>query len=289
MTTQATIFLLGNCVIDQVWELEHYPQQDEEMRALNEMRAPGGNACNSAQILAKLGHPVELVSSLAQDSSAQWLLQQLSRLGVSSRFCIQKAVFNTPLSCIWLNRQNGSRTIVHQRNLPELSLDDLNTLALQGTDWIHFEGRNVETLLSYLKRQKMPGCPLSLEIEKDRKGIELLLPFVDTVIVSKAYLNSRNITAKQCVEDLSQYKATLNIVCTLGASGVVGKDSCGRFFELYAEKVDKVIDTVGAGDCFIAGLIHGMLNNNDFEAALIYASQLAARKIQFKGMRFDDE
>ena len=286
--TKATILLIGNCVVDQIWELEHFPEQDEEMRAMTKTRVLGGNACNSAQILAKLGNDVEIVSSLAQDSTATWLLQQLSAQGIKTRSCIQKSGYSTAESSIWINTQNGSRTIVHHRDLPELSVAELLQVSLQEYQWIHFEGRNIDTLITYLSEIGKPQCPVSLEIEKDRAGFELLLPFVNTVIVSSAFLNSKNITADQCLEDLSRYNAKLNIVCTLGAAGLVAKDRFGKYINLNAEKVDKVVDTVGARDCFIAGLINSLNQQKDFEISLIAANQLAAQKIQFKGMNLND-
>ncbi len=286
--TKATILLIGNCVVDQIWELEHFPGQDEEMRAVSNNRVLGGNACNSAQILAKLGNHVEIVSSLAQDSTANWILRQLSKLHISTRLCIQKSGYSTAESSIWINRQNGSRTIVHHRDLPELSLNDLLKIPLKQYRWMHFEGRNLDTLIHYLDKIDRPECPISLEIEKDRAGFKLLLPFVDTVIVSSAFLNSKKITADQCLEDFGHYNAKLNIVCTLGADGLVAKDRFGNQINLNAEKVDKVVDTVGAGDCFIAGLINSLSQQDDFEIALIAANQLASQKIQFKGMNLND-
>ncbi len=285
---KSPILLIGNCVVDQVWELEYFPDQNEEMRAIAKNRGLGGNACNTAQILAQLENDVEIVSSLAQDSTSDWLLQQLSGQGITTSLCIQKPGYSSAESSIWINSQNGSRTIVHHRDLPELSIAELLKIPLQQYQWIHFEGRNIETLVDYLNRVEKPVCPVSLEIEKDRKGLELLLPFVDTVIVSSAYLNSRQITADQCFEDLSYYNNKLNIVCTLGSDGLIAIDQNGKLITLAAEKVDQVVDTIGAGDCFIAGLINHLNRQNDFESALIAASQLAAQKIQFRGMKFND-
>lgn len=287
---RSNFLVVGNCVVDQVWELEYFPQQDEEVLALGKSRVLGGNACNTSQVLAMLDNDVELVSSLAQDSDAHWILQELSERAVTTRYCQQKAGYSTPQSSIWLSRSNGSRTIVHQRNLPDLSLQDLELVPWGEYQWIHFEGRNVKTLLSCLEEVKAAdvACPVSLELEKSRADIEQLLPFVDNVIVSSAYLQSKNIQAEQCLHMLSQYNPDLNIVCTLGSSGLLAKDHSGKIIKLDAGPVEQVIDTIGAGDCFIAGLIHHMVKNNDFESALVYANKLAAKKIQFKGMKIND-
>ncbi|MCK4708534.1 MAG: carbohydrate kinase [Gammaproteobacteria bacterium] len=287
--TNSTILLVGNCVLDKVWELEYFPQQDKEMRALGSTQVLGGNACNSAQILAQLGDDVELMSSLAEDSTARWILQELKKLGISTTFCVQHAGCSTAQSSIWLNSQNGSRTIVHHRDLPELTVNELKRVPLEHYEWIHFEGRNIASLLEYLPQLKKLVCPVSLEIEKNREGIEQLLPFINTVIVSSAYLESKQITAEQCLKSLRKYNSELNIACTLGASGLLAQDHSGKLIHLAAEQVDRVVDTVGAGDCFIAGLIHRLHKQHDFESALIYANKLAAQKIQLKGMKFDDD
>ena len=282
------VLLVGNCVLDQVWQLPYFPAQDEEMRAINCTRLIGGNACNSAQMLALLKNEVELVCSLAQDASSEWLLRELSTRGIGTRHCIQQPGYSTPESSIWLNSLNGSRTIAHHRNLPELGLESLQNIEPESYRWIHFEGRNIRVLKSYLATFRHPNCLLSLEIEKDRPDIEKLLPYVHVAIVSNAYLRSRKISATECLQYFRQINSALNVVCTLGADGLIALDDRGKLIEIAAQPVARVVDTIAAGDCFIAGLIHQMLQLEPFYAALDYAHKLAARKIQFQGIKLND-
>ena len=280
------ILLIGNCIVDQIWQLEHFPAQDEEMRALAKTRVMGGNACNSARVLAMLGDQVELVSSLAQDAWGDWLLQQLSAQGISTQYCRQLTGFSTPESSIWLSRANGSRTIVHHRNLPELTLTELRQIPVENYQWIHLEGRNIETLATYLTELGGFNGRISLEIEKNRAGIESLLALVDVVIVSSAYLKSTGQTAEQCMTVFQRYNPALDVVCTLGEQGLIACDSASRMTRIEAEPVDRVVDTIGAGDCFIAGLIQQMVGQHDFHSALQVANRLAAKKIQHEGLVF---
>ncbi|MBC8209711.1 MAG: hypothetical protein H8E21_01490 [Gammaproteobacteria bacterium] len=281
------IILLGNCVLDQVWRLDHFPAQDEEMRACDQFRVLGGNACNSAQMLALLGNDVELISSFAQDETAGWLLQQLEDLGIVTTNCRQLHGFKTPESTIWLNSENGSRTIVHYRDLPELELQQLKQIRLDAYDWLHVEGRNIDTLKLFL--ESLDTRPrISLEIEKDRPGIEQLLPFVNLVIVSSAYLHSRHISAHQCLQHFQQINPALSVVCTLGERGLLAMDAVGHRIQKSAVPVQRVVDTIAAGDCFIAALIHQMLQQPDFLAALDFAATIVAKKIQFRGIRLSD-
>ncbi len=280
-----SILLVGNCVVDQIFTVSHYPAEDEELRAASMTRVIGGNAANSAQILAQLGARVELMSSMAQDQDAQWLLQQLAASHISTDLCQQHEDAPTPQSCIWLNRADGSRTIVHVRDLPELDVAQLKSIDVSAYQWIHFEGRNVETLLQYLPQLKNCGVSISLEMEKDRPHLVELLPYVDTVIVSNAYLQQAGLAVEDCMGKFRQINNRLRIVCTQGASGSIASDEKGAIIKTEAESVSAVVDTIGAGDCFIAGLIFQLAHDESFPSALIYANQLAANKIQQHGMK----
>ena len=280
-----SILLIGNCVIDQIFTVSHYPAEDEELRAQSMTRVIGGNAANSAQILAQLGARVELMSSMARDPDAQWLAQQLAASNISTNLCQYHAQASTPQSTIWLNQTNGSRTIVHFRDLPELDLAQLESIDASAYRWIHFEGRNVETLLRYLPELRQQSVPVSLELEKHRSQLAELLPYLDTVIVSNDYLQQTELTAEACIHHFHQINSNLQIVCTLGSAGAIASDNSGDIIKIEAESVSAVVDTIGAGDCFIAGLINQLAGNNSFLSAVSYANRLAANKIQQQGMK----
>ena len=282
-----SFLLVGNCVIDQIFTLSEFPSEDQELRAETMSLAIGGNACNSAQILAQLGLRVEIISSMAQDPDAQWLIRQLERRQISSGLCQHHANGNTPRSNIWLNRQNGSRTIVHYRDLAELELAHLEKIDPSSYQWIHFEGRNVETLLQLLPQWDDHTAPISLEMEKNRPQLKKLLPYVTTVIVSSAYLQQTGLSATECIRQLRQINPGLMVVCTLGPSGSIASDANGKIITTMAQQVSRVIDSTGAGDCFIAGLISQLAQGKGFSAAIGYAHTLAANKIKQQGMNIN--
>lgn len=90
------------------------------------------------------------------------------------------------------NISNGSRTIIHHRELPELRAADFEALDLRQFQWLHFEGRrNVADLVQMMERahrlrREQPATyafGISLELEKNVAGHETLLPFADVVRV----------------------------------------------------------------------------------------------------------
>jgi len=280
------ILMTGNCVQDEIWTLPHYPFEDEELRAESRHLALGGNACNSAQILAQLGDQVSFAGSFASDDSACWMLDTLRQMGISIRYCYRIEGTQSPKSVIWLNTQNGSRTIVHQRTLPELASADITAIDFSRFQWLHIEGRNISTWLEVLPQLALT-YPVSLELEKPRKGIESLLKRVDHVMVSKAYLAARDYKAAQCIDEFQRINPALHIVCTLGERGVMAANSSHPAFSQAALKIDPVVDSIGAGDCFIAGYIHQFLQSADFCLAVNFANRLAASKIGHRGMIID--
>jgi len=282
--------IVGNCILDQIWKIDQFPQEDAEFRAQARLQQLGGNASNTASILTRLGHQVELMTQLADDADASWLRQQLEGKGIQVSQCQPVKGSITPLSSIWLNSKNGSRTICHYRDLPELSLKQLKLIQADAYQWIHFEGRNIPVLLEYLPElQNRYEVPISLEIEKPREHIEALLPYVNVVIISNDYLKHRQIKAVDRMDEFTKINPQLKIVMTQGSNGLIARSAAGEMINMQAVGVDKVIDSIGAGDSFIAGLISRMSQQVEFDQALTFANKLAASKVQHLGMNFNAE
>ncbi len=284
------VLIVGNCILDQIWKIDQFPHEDAEFRAQERWQQAGGNACNTASILAQLCHQVELMTQLADDAEANWLRHQLEAKGIQIAQCPAIKDSITPLSSIWLNTQNGSRTICHYRDLPELSLEQLKLIQTDAFQWIHFEGRNTPVLLEYLPEfQDRCEATISLEIEKPREHIEGLLPYVNVVIVSNDYLRQRQMSAETCMDEFSQINPHIKMVFTQGSNGLIARNEQSEIIEIKAIAVDKVVDSIGAGDCFIAGLISRLSQQQTFYQALTFANKLAASKVQYQGMNFNPE
>src|SRR3569623_1200593 len=98
-----------------------------------------------------------------------------------------------PTSYITLNQRNGSRSIVHYRDLPEYDFDAFATIDLRACDWLHFEGRNIDETARMLAhaRRTQPHIPRSVEIEKPRAEIERLFADATLLLFSRAYVHAR--------------------------------------------------------------------------------------------------
>lgn len=279
------IICVGIATVDVILEVERFPREDEELRALDRRIARGGNAANSSVVLSQLGHRCDLVGVLADDEYSRVIETDLLEHRVSTRYCQRIDGAHSPTSYILLSRSAGSRTIVHHRRLSEYDDTHFAAVELGDCDWIHFEGRNVDAsrrMLEHLRRHA-PGRPVSIEIEKERDDIDTLWPLADILLFSRAFARGRGYRDPQSFLNNLGPDLDAILVCTWGEAGAVALDRTGRLHSSPAFPPERIVDSVGAGDTFNAGLIDGLLRGYDLEAALGAGCRLAGRKLAQHG------
>lgn len=281
----ARILGIGNAVLDVILNVDHHPKENQEIRASDKHVAAGGNVNNSLYILNQLGHNTAICSTVAADSEAKMLLNDLKDRNINTEH-IQKFIKGrTPTSYINLNNANGSRTIVHYRDLPEVSFDFFAKIEIEEYDWLHFEGRNMEQLPGMINIAKtfLTHQPISLEVEKPRPGIEAVFESVNLIIFSHHYATAKGFKdGNSLLESLDL--PNVNLVCTWGEQGAWYKPINGDIGHIAAIKLHKVIDTLGAGDTFNAGVIHALAEKQLLDSAVSFANTLAAQKCQQHGL-----
>ncbi|APZ41781.1 PfkB family carbohydrate kinase [Acidihalobacter ferrooxydans] len=284
------ILLTGIATLDIVNTVECYPPEDAEIRALDSYPRSGGNAANTATVLAMLGHRSHLCAVLADDAPAAQVRTLLEAQGVDLRHCVRRAGA-TPTSYVTLSAANGSRTIVHHRDLPELDTAAFERVPLETFDWLHFEGRNVEATARQIRqaRRRLIDQPISVEIEKPRSGIRRLFPYADVLLFSRAYATALGYRdAATLLTALRPQVPQAILICAWGAAGAWGLAAGDRRLRdcvhAPAHVAGPVLDTLGAGDTFNAGIIDALLGGATLEAALMHANRLAGEKVAGLGV-----
>lgn len=276
------VLAVGIATLDIINRVSRYPSEDEEVRALDQRQVRGGNATNTLVVLSQRGHACSWAGVLADEPDSQTILSDLHAHHIDLSPCMHHAGGKVPTSYVTLSAEAGSRTIVHYRDLPEYAAAAYDRLDLSAYDWVHFEGRNVEQLGLMLRRTREAGVRCSLEVEKPRGGIEELFILPDLLLFSRAYAEQRGFT------DAAGFLAKVapagaEAYCAWGEHGAWLRAASGEIRHCPAFEPDNIVDTLGAGDVFNAGVIDARLCGLASGDALVHACRLAGRKCGQEG------
>ena len=122
-------------------------------------------------------------------------------------------------------------------------------------------------------------------VDRHRKSFqELITNDVDILFANEDEIKAMAETSN--FDESIEYAKSLKITAaiTKGSSGsVIVSDN--EVTEVTAQKVDKVVDTTGAGDLFAAGFLYGFSRKKSMQACGHYASVAAAEIISHYGAR----
>ena len=279
------ILAIGTATLDLVNQVDDYPVEDSKVRAIAQYSSRGGNAANTLVTLRRLGHQCSWGGVLADDEGSRLIVDDLTSQGISSIPAVRIAG-RTPTSYIALSRRNGSRTIIHHRELREFTAVDFQAIDLSPFDWVHFEGREPLQLELMLVRVVAAGLPCSLEVEKPREGIRALFPLPQLLLFSRGYAESAGFS--QAVPFLDhmrpQCRGDADLVCAWGDAGAWALSARGELLHSPAFPPARVVDTLGAGDLFNGGVIDGLVRGCSLEESLTSACRIAGEKCGRQGL-----
>src|SRR5512139_1398226 len=118
------ILAVGNATLDIINTVDGYPAEDMEVRAIAQQIRRGGNAANTLVALNQLGHHSSWAGTLANEPDGSLILADLLRNHINTGAVHTVAHGKVPTSYVALNQRNGSRTIIHYRDLPEYHHSD---------------------------------------------------------------------------------------------------------------------------------------------------------------------
>ncbi|EDV23092.1 uncharacterized protein TRIADDRAFT_58015 [Trichoplax adhaerens] len=291
------VLLVGLACLDIITVCGHFPIEDEDFRADDHYWQCGGNACNSAVVLQQLGDQCNLMACLSENCpQSDYILQKLTNIGIKSNWCIRHIGHKTPISTVLINKKNGSRTIMHYSWLPEITLDNFqNRVQFDNLDWIHFEGRRknmleIGRMMDYIRLRYKDRIKISVELEKKDENSLQLIPKADVIFIGKDFAQAfGHDNATDCLRafyPLAQSPAIM--ICPWGDYGADGiGPPQSNIVHADALTLDVVVDTLAAGDTFLAGTIHSLRKGESLLKSISYGCKLAGTKCKQRGLMFE--
>lgn len=311
---------MGVCYLDTILSVPHFPEQDAKLRATSLNVRRGGNCGNGLEVLQQFlppAPPSSSSSSLAPTLSLNPHLVTIlpSRQSAATAKVLSSFGPDTPVdlshcihredqaeaasSYIIHDQETGSRTIVNHNGLAEMTVDEFVGIAKafkenEAETWWHFEGRIPETLLECIQyiRRHLPRARISVEVEKPRRdGLRELAAEADVVFYSRSWAEGEGYTSSEaCLTgEVERTTRPSLLLCTWGARGATALSLPSRkllHITPASDRAVQIVDAVGAGDTFVAGMLYGLLcraGDWDLHRMVRFAVDLATTKIQQDG------
>lgn len=285
-----TIAVIGSIHVDFYIKTPKFPQPDETVLGREFAMYPGGKGANQAVGCARLGVRTYMLSAVGDDFFGKIMVENLSKNNVVTDYIYVAKGVHTGVAFIILNEVSKENMIIVAPGADEAITPDYveNTLS-------SLTPRAVLTQLEI----PIQTVYKTLEIGKKIDAITVLNPspvkylsseiykYVDVIIPNRVELQQLTGIEVRTEEDVFKAGECLLsrgvkvVVATLGARGaaVITYDK-KKIVEAF--KVD-VVDTVGAGDAFAAGLAVALVEGRDIEEAVRFANAVAALKVTRMG------
>lgn len=295
-TKHIDILCVGEILIDFIGH-----QQDVLINNTRDYhRYLGGSPTNVAINTARLGLQPMLISTIGNDGFGEYIIKKLTEVTISVEGV--KKINRQPTSVIFVSKSKGTPDFIPFRAADFcITEDQIPTEILQKSKIFHTTCFALSkkpaqtTILTKAKEAFDLGCKLSIDINYSEKLWESQ-PEALSIIESYCKYNPLikiseddmiRLFEKQLPhETIFKYFHDLNVetVClTLGQNGVKLWQKNKPIISLPAIKVEKIVDTTGAGDAFWSGFLFAYINQKPIEECLQVALKLAALKLQNVG------
>lgn len=278
------IVCVGQSAFDITIPIQEPVIDNRKYRIQTEIQCGGGPALNASCLCSLWGAPVQLVSRIGKDSYGNKLKEILQKYGVNTEYLIPDEGVQTPYSYIYVNTENGNRTIFNrpaQFSKTDYSGDGLNP------EVILSDGHEDKISIELIK--KYPNAVSVVDAGSYRESTLKVARQVDYLVCSEDF--ARQYTGSEVrLEDWEGCKKIFRqiqeinhktVVITLGEKGLLYEED-GELQRLPAYTV-KAVDTTGAGDIFHGAFAYGVYQKKSLLQNLKQSSMAAAISVQTIG------
>ncbi|QDU56980.1 carbohydrate kinase family protein [Aeoliella mucimassa] len=235
----------------------------------------GGIVANCGAVLARHGMRVSALTVVGNDVWGEMLRERMQSLGIEVESVV--ATEGSTSTSIVLVDESGQRSFGHHVGVLEqydlktvqIHSDLLTNTKLLLVGYLALLPELEKELPSLFRQAREAGCLTALEPAGSGGDVELLkpcLPWLDYYFPSKeeAYAQTGESDPAAMIAAFRDFGAAGVVGVKLGADGVVVSERPGQLQAIAAvEPPGKVVDTTGAGDCFLGAFLGGRLRGMD--------------------------
>lgn len=276
---------------------------EEELSALDFTMEAGGSIANSFYTLGKLGHKSYLMCTLGEDPAGIFFKQSMTEANCATPE-LKDGITNLQIAV--LITEDGQRTFIPAKEAPNTPTSDeilANEEHIKMSDFLVVEGYvldcdtdSVFTAIKLAKKHKVKiiltlSSPYMVSAHAEtfarivKEGVNMIIANEEEIAhLLKAYDNNHGRENTETLENDIMFTPR---VVTHGSAGATYIDRLHHLL-VPCDKNEKPIDTTGAGDAFLAGFLHGILDEHPVETSLHYGHKCASKVITVLGGRYQE-
>lgn len=236
---------------------------------------PTGNVVDTGVNLKKLGVDVSIISTTGSDENGKWMIESLEKEGLDISHL---KVGDGPTAITYMDMDGNDR--VHgdyvEGVLENIEFDEEDVRFACEHDLVHTAlwGKAEKVLPAIAQK----GVPIAFDYADrlDHQLVEETLPYVTYGFYSYHKIEDEYI--KGFLKDKVD-RGMKVAIATFGEEGSLAYDG-KTFYRGEIVPAKKIVNTVGAGDSFIAGFLYGILNKYEIPECLKTGAKIASSIVE---------
>jgi ribokinase len=284
------VFVAGSINMDVVATAARYPKPGETVAGREVFFLPGGKGANQAVAAARLGAPTALIGCIGRDGFGGELKAFLSSRGIDLQHVRTAATAPSGTALIVLAEGDNAIVVVPGANAEIGAADIARADIARGDVLVSQFEIPTETVAAFFARGRACGARTILNPAPAIEAGRELLAAADVVILNEtelAFFARRKVDVNDAPTAIADAARALRahagqVVCvTIGRRGAVAVIDAQT--HVIAGREVEVVDTTGAGDCFVGGLAAELARGAPLREALDFANRAASICVQRMG------
>ncbi|WP_017975164.1 ribokinase [Actinopolyspora halophila] len=285
------ITVIGSVNVDLFAQVPHHPRPGETILGDSGQRTPGGKGANQALAARFQGAAVTFVGAVGSDSDAAIATERLRTAGVDLEELKVTAETPTGLAAITVSADGENTIVVLPGANASVTPEDVRSAVARAGEHpiVLLQGELPrETTEAAIRRADDDGHRVVLNLAPWGEIAPDVLRTVDPLVLNEheaaAVATALELEIPEAPTELATALASSGIrsvVLTLGPHGAVVADRSGAR-AVPAPSVSAV-DTTGAGDAFIGGLVSRLAAGESLLTAASHAVRVGAYSVRHPG------
>lgn len=294
MAKQFDVIVLNSHGVGQYAYTDHMPVWGETLPVKNwHVAEDGGKGSNVTVALGRLGLKVAYIGKVGNDPwgdlGDKWMIDA----GADTTYLYRTDEVSTGTGLILIGPDGQNAIIDGDSSSVKLTVGEV-TAALDDMAGSSYFVTGFEVpqrvSLAGAKYAKQLGMTVALNPSPLPEEPMGWLDYVDYLFINEVEGRSIEglakddpLDAESLVRKVKETYGVGNVVMTLGSDGACVLTTDGAFFTVDPVRVEKVVNTAGAGDGFMAATVYGLVRGKTLEEAMKWAAGYAALSVTIDG------